>query len=609
MDFFGGINPYESYRYGFDFIDTIQKPQAVTPSQNVFPVSGRREQMDETTRHVLRLRQSLTAAQQLMSASTGSSEIEVAIPAKATSASSLDLSSGGGATPTTLQSTEEVNAEVTTSYSTQTPAWTGASTAQATISGEYDGSNGSDTLRFEVVRGGTLGSRNLQIKVYDSSNNEIDSINILKKDAIDQQYTLSNGLAVTFSAGDLVNGDTFTLDVVDNIEAAVNPDNPFNGTGADDPSLQTGFAVTSGAFEVNGVAIDVQDNDTINSVLDKINQSAAGVTATFDAASETVLLTQNTPGSAYDTVLSNDTSGFLAAVKLEGAVSVPGTDAEPEKTLAEEAQFSSVQSGSISVNGVSIDIDVSTDTLTDVLDRITASGADVTASFDSASQLVTLTSNNTDSQLILNSGATNFFPAVEISDGTYEPVNETIQVQTSGVDVVNTSDLTAEYAETYNNELTSTVRANPDATATPVTTGDAKMLGKLVSIMADSMNALFDGSALTSSSGAETGAVRNELRSAVASWFDSEGSQFDTDFGIGFDFEKTKEGVFKFTPADQSRFEAALTNPQSAASIRNALFGIESDGLFNQLHSALATAATGMESNADSTGLFLNVFI
>jgi hypothetical protein len=244
-----------------------------------------------------------------------------------------------------------------------------------------------------------------------------------------------------------------------------------------------------------------------------------------------------------------------------------------------------------------------------VLDRITASAADVTASFDSASQRVTLTSNNTSSQLILDSGTTNFFPAVEISDGTYEPVNETIQVQTGGVDVVNTSDLAAEYADTYNSELTSTDRANPETMATPVTTGDAKMLGKLVNIMADSMNALFDGSALNSSSSIETGAVRDELREAIASWFDSEGPQFDTGFGIGFDFEEPKEGVFKFTQADQSRFEAALTNPQSAASIRNALFGIESDGLFNQLHSALATAAIGMESKTDPAGLFLNVFI
>jgi hypothetical protein len=608
MTVYGGINPYESYRFGFSYIDTIQKQRSVTASRNRLPVSNQRDQMDDTTRHVLRMRKAMEAVRQLMPASGEYSEIEVAIPARATSASSLDLSSGGTATPTTLQSTEEVNA-ATTSYSTDAPEWTGASTAQATISGEYDGSNGTDTLTFEVTRGGTRGKVNLQIGVYDSNNVEIDKIDIKKNEPVDKQYTLSNGLVLTFSAGDLSKNDTFTLEVYDNVQNAVDPDKAFNGTGDNDPNLQYGLDVTSGSFQVNGVTIDVQDNDTVNSVLDKINQSDAGVTATFDAATEKILLTQNTPGSTQDIVLSNDTSGFLAAVKLEGAVAIPGDDAASEKTLAEEDRFSGVQSGSISVNGVSINIDVNTDTLTDVLDRITASEAEVTASFDSNSQKVSLNSNNSDSQLILDSGTTNFFPAVEISDGTYEPVNESIQVQTEGVDVVNASDLAAEYAETYNTELTSSVRADQDVAATPVSTADAKMLGTLVNIIADSMNALFDGSALTSSSGAGTEAVRNELRSAVASWFDSEGPQFNTDFGIGFDFEKTNEGVFNFSRADQSRVEAALSSPQGAASIRNALLGTDSVGLFNQLHATLTAAGSGLEGEVDPTGLFLDVTI
>ena len=135
------------------------------------------------------------------------------------------------------------------------------------------------------------------------------------------------------------------------------------------------------------------------------------------------------------------------------------------------------------------------------------------------------------------------------------------------------------------------------------------MLGKLVNIIANSMNALFDDSAITASPGAEIEAVRNDVRSAVTSWFDSEGPQFDTDFGIGFDFDKTEEGVFKFSPADQSRFENALASPQSAAAVHSALFGTESGGLFNQLHSSLTAAATGSESNANPTGLFVNLSI
>jgi flagellar hook-associated protein 2 len=407
----------------------------------------------------------------------------------------------------------------------------------------------------------------------------------------------------------MAKNDSFTVDVIAGIEAAANPDNPFNGTGSTDPNLQSGLDVTSGSFEVNGTTIAVQADDTLNSVLDKISQSDAGVTATYDAASETVLLTQDTPGSTSDIVLSNDTSGFLAATKLDGAVATPGTDGEAEDPLAQQAQFSGVQSGSISVNGVSIDIDVDTDTLTDVLDRITASSADVTASYDSSSQRVSLSSNDSESQLILDSGSTNFFQAAEISDGTYEPYNDTIEVQTGGLDVVNASELAVEYAETESTEPAAAIGADQDAAAASGTTADTKMLGKLVNIIANSMNALFDNSTITASSGAGLEAVRNEVRSAVTSWFDSEGPQFDTDFGIGFDFEKTEEGVFKFSPADQSRFENALASPQSAAAVHQALFGTESGGLFNQLHSSLTAAATGNESNANPTGLFVNLSI
>jgi hypothetical protein len=51
---------------------------------------------------------------------------------------------------------------------------------------------------------------------------------------------------------------------------------------------------------------------------------------------------------------------------------------------------------------------------------------------------------NSDDQLTLDSGATRFFAAVNISDGTYEPLNETAEVQTEGVDPVNASAVVAE---------------------------------------------------------------------------------------------------------------------------------------------------------------------
>ena len=486
------------------------------------------------------------------------------------------------------------------SYSPSQPEWTAGSADMFTLDGAYDGSNGTDTLTFRVNTGGTHGVDDLQIKVYDSSDRQIDQINILSADPIDREYTLSNGLVLTLGEGDLLRDTSFSVVVSDSVGSAVDPDKAFNGVRNDNPNLEYGLSVANGSFQINGTTISVGEDDTINTVLDRINQSDAGVTATFDAGAEKILLTQNTPGSTPDIILENDTSGFLAAVKLDLASAIPGKDPDTEKPLDQVERFSFVQSGTIRVNGVSIDIDVNTDSLTDVLDRITAAGAEVSASFDSTSQKVFLNSDNPDRQLTLDSGATNFFAALEISDGTYNALTDIIQ--SGAFNVVNTPDLLVEYVNTYNAQP-----SEQDVEATPVTAADAKMLGTLVNIIAGSMNALFSDAPFTTASAGKTEEVRNNIRSAVAASFDSEGPRFKTDFGISFDFEKTDEKVFNFTPDDRPRFEAAVTSPQGLASVRNTLFGQEPGGLFTRLHAALTEATSNLELEDRSTGLYLDI--
>jgi hypothetical protein len=56
-----------------------------------------------------------------------------------------------------------------------------------------------------------------------------------------------------------------------------------------------------------------------------------------------------------------------------------------------------------------------------VLDRMNASGAGVTASLDDTAQRVTIVSDDPSQELVLDSGETGFFSALEISDGTYHP--------------------------------------------------------------------------------------------------------------------------------------------------------------------------------------------
>ena len=145
--------------------------------------------------------------------------------------------------------------------------------------------------------------------------------------------------------------------------------------------------------------------------------------------------------------------------------------------------------------------------------------------------------------------------------------------------------------------------------ATPVTAADANILGTLVHNMANAMNTLFDDAAFKSSPGAFLEGVRNGIRTAISSAFGSEGPQYNTDFGINFDFSNTDGKVFNFSSADQQRFETTVATRDGAAAVGDTLFGGESNGLFNQLHSTLTASSSAFENQSDPTGLFLDVSI
>jgi hypothetical protein len=478
--------------------------------------------------------------------------------ANAISASKLvDL---GPATAAVMRSTEEVNA-TPTSFSPFGPTWTGASTALATIDGIYDGSNGTMTLTFEVTQGGTHGSNQLRIAVFDAYSQEIDEISIKKNDPIDKQYTLSNGLVFTLGNGDLVKDDTFTVDVYDTVGSTVDPAKALNGTRNDNPNLEYGLSVTDGSFELNGTTIDIYASDTINAVIDRITQSAAGVTATFDAATEKIVLTQKTLGSVPTITLANDTSGFLAATKLESATPTPGTDDEKEKSLTDVPRFSSVQSGSININDVAIDIDVNVDSLNDVLDRINASEAGVTASFDDTTQRVTIVPNDSSQMLILDSGGTGFFPALDISNGTYQPGQGNGRLE--GM------------PQWYAFQFAHAVRD-----------------------VAEALNTLFDEPESGVVLDAYLKQLRQKIKTAVQKSFDSEEAHFETEFGVAFDFQDTKKPIFDFSEEDLNRLASSLIHNQHVREIRSLFFGKynqKGDGLATKLKAALEHADTNLE--------------
>ncbi len=81
--------------------------------------------------------------------------------------------------------------------------------------------------------------------------------------------------------------------------------------------------VSDGVMSINGAAIAVRAEDTLQAMIDKINRSAAGVTATFSSTNNSLTLTAKALGSSQIS-LGSDSSGLMAALKLDTATTSLG---------------------------------------------------------------------------------------------------------------------------------------------------------------------------------------------------------------------------------------------------------------------------------------------
>ncbi|MDH3439148.1 MAG: hypothetical protein OEM63_00240 [Gammaproteobacteria bacterium] len=384
------------------------KPFSVVGSDSVADIRSARDRL-------LRLYSQLEKLAELFNVNT---RFKLDLPdARSTTALGLDMTH----TAAFLNSYEEINA-APMSFSPFGPAWQDGSDALMTINGAYDGSNGNGAFGLEVRRPGTHGVNDLRIRFQTPGGVPVQTINIRDDDDPDQQYSLGNGLFLQLGPGSLINRDFATLDLFDNVGAAVDPDLPLGGVRNNNPNFEYGMpAIVDGSFLVNGESISVSTTDSLNQVIDRINQSAATVTAAFNPLTEAVEITQNTLGSAPTIDFQNDTSNFLTAAKIDNLNLVSGIDPETMQTLQDVSAFSTVQSGDILINGTLITIDAATDTLETVIGRINASPAGVDASFDTVTQEFLIEARDATSQLDIDSNGTGLFAALNITEGRVDP--------------------------------------------------------------------------------------------------------------------------------------------------------------------------------------------
>lgn len=167
----------------------------------------------------------------------------------------------------------------------------------------------------------------------------------------------------------------------------------------------TVFKDLNGVFYINGTKIEIEDYTkyTPNELMAKINGSGAGVTMTYDYE-KNIFQISNNKGGAVELTMGNDTdtSSFFSVFKVginSGATYVRGQNKGTLDTSAVISKLDPsftypIKSGTFTINGVSIYVDTSKDSINEVISKVNKSGAGVTMTYDSTTDKFSLTSTN-----------------------------------------------------------------------------------------------------------------------------------------------------------------------------------------------------------------------
>ena len=337
-----------------------------------------------------------------------------------TSSANLGLDVAG--TSSVKVSKDEMNLGYDTAYASNSLTFSNGGTTSASVgslTGTYAASGkaiDATSLTVTITRGGeirsSLGQTRIDFEVRDQTGELIKSYSGDLEAGEVVSLGADIGLSLSFGQGVLATGHTSTV-AVSRTPITVDADAQFNGAPGSSPRFTAVTQVVSGSFQVNNTVIDVYANDTINTVLDRINNSAAGVTATVSG--DKVTLTSKDASDQFIDV-GSDTSGFVKAVRLDGASTTKGDLRDDQRTLDQTVVFRDVKNGSFTINGKTITLDRHADTIATVLAKINTSGAGVTASLNRTTNKIEIVSNsNSEDQIVVGNDATGFLAMAQLS--------------------------------------------------------------------------------------------------------------------------------------------------------------------------------------------------
>jgi flagellar hook-associated protein 2 len=242
-------------------------------------------------------------------------------------------------------------------------------------------------------------------------------------------YVINSQTAATATSvtnNPIANGQLSTTAFLDEAGTAITAS---NGTGG------------NGTFTIDGLQINYDvGNETIGQIVTSINTAletangtpGVGTFATFNAATGEVTLTGVTSiGSAADSgnleqVLKLDTAQ-LSAGTITSSSSIAGINENTSLNDNANAGFATaVTAGTFTINGVQFTVDPTKNALSDLITQINSSSAGVTATFNSQTSQLTLTSKTPGPQSILlgaGGDTSNFLSAAGLINSTALPTN------------------------------------------------------------------------------------------------------------------------------------------------------------------------------------------
>ena len=161
--------------------------------------------------------------------------------------------------------------------------------------------------------------------------------------------------------------------------------------------------VPDGTVTINGKTFTLSDYSTVDAFMTAVNNDEdADAHIYYNRSTDRFVIEHDTPGETL--TLAESASGFLTQVNITAGSYAANTTGVQTDVLLKNANFdyafSAAETGSFTINGVEIDWDADSDTLGEIISRINASEANVTAFYDESLDKVTFTANETGSEEI-----------------------------------------------------------------------------------------------------------------------------------------------------------------------------------------------------------------